>query len=91
MKGSSTQSYSAFQQHLDLTHIREPNRMEPSESPSQKLAYSFEEAAVLLSLSRAHLYRLIDMGELKSIQIGRLRRITRGQLESFLVKKEGAS
>ena len=62
-----------------------------SESPSPKLAYSIEEVGVLLSLSRAHLYRLMEMGELKSIQIGRSRRITRGQLETFLTKMEDAS
>ena len=41
-----------------------------------KLAYTVEEAAELLSLSRVHLYRRIELGELETIAIGRSRRIT---------------
>lgn len=57
-------------------------------SPGDKLAYTVEEAAELLSLSRAHLYRLIDVGELGSVTIGRSRRITHAQLEEFIGKLE---
>jgi excisionase family DNA binding protein len=56
-----------------------------------KLAYTVEEAADLLSLSRANLYRLIDMQELGSITIGRSRRITARQLEEFVAKLEARS
>ena len=60
----------------------------PSQWQSTKLAYTVEEAADLLSLSRAQLYRLIDLGELQSIKIGKCRRITWAQLESFVSKIE---
>jgi|GEM_PF-5875486 len=50
----------------------------------QKLAYKVEEAAELLSLSRAKLYRLIDTCEIGSVVIGRSRRITHSQLQEFL-------
>lgn len=56
-----------------------------------KLAYTIEEAAKLLSLSRAHVYRLLDIGEIGSISIGRSRRITKGQLESFISNLEARS
>lgn len=56
-----------------------------------KLAYTIEEAAELLSLSRAHVYRLLDQGDLNSISIGRCRRITYGQLVEFIRSKEAAS
>jgi len=56
-----------------------------------KLAYSIEEAAELLSLSRAHLYRLIDLQEIGSITIGRSRRITAKQLEDFVRRLEAVS
>lgn len=56
-----------------------------------KLAYTVEEAAGLLSLSRAHLYRLMDIGEIGSISIGRSRRITHGQLEEFIANQEARS
>ena len=47
-------------------------------------AFTVEEAAELLGLSRAQLYRLIDRGDLKSVTIGRSRRITRNQLDQFI-------
>jgi len=53
-----------------------------------KMAYTVEEAAELLSLSRAHLYRLIDLGELDAVRIGRSRRITARQLDEFLLRQE---
>jgi len=56
--------------------------------PGEKLAYTVEEAAELLSLSRAKLYRLIDTCELGSVQIGRSRRITLAQLHQFLKQLE---
>lgn len=53
-----------------------------------KLAYTVQEAAGLLSLSRAHLYRVIDLGEIGTVRIGRCRRITAGQLDEFLRRRE---
>lgn len=59
------------------------------EQPKQsKLAYKVEEAAGLLSLSRAHVYRLMDLAEIGSVTIGRSRRITARQLEEFLRRLE---
>ncbi len=54
-----------------------------------KLAYTVEEAADLLSLSRAHMYRLMDIGQIGSISIGRSRRITLKQLQAFIEAAEG--
>jgi len=56
-----------------------------------KFAYTVEEAAEKLSLSRAHVYRLLDLGELGSISIGRSRRITANQLQAFLTALEQRS
>lgn len=56
--------------------------------PEHKYAYTPDEAATKLSISRAHLYRLLDRGELKSIHIGRCRRITKSQLDAFLTERE---
>lgn len=60
-------------------------------SPCTKLAYTVEEAATLLSLSRAQLYRLIELEDLPTVKIGRCRRITYVQLESFLKRLEQSS
>lgn len=57
----------------------------------KKLAYTVEEAAELLSLSRAHLYRLLELGEIGSVNIGRSRRITTGQLTDFIKRLEQRS
>lgn len=50
----------------------------------EKMAYTVEEASELLSLSRAHVYRLIDLGQIETITVGRSRRITSRQLDAFL-------
>jgi excisionase family DNA binding protein len=56
-----------------------------------KMAYTIEEACELVSLSRAQLYRLIDLQEIGSIKVGRARRITSRQLDVFLSQQEGRS
>lgn len=53
-----------------------------------KMAYTVSEASRLLSLSRSLVYRLIDLGEIDTIKIGRARRITSQQLEAFLNAQE---
>jgi excisionase family DNA binding protein len=53
-----------------------------------KLAYTVEEAAKLLSISRSRLYELIHAGEIQSIKFGRSRRITAEQLRQFLKQSE---
>lgn len=58
---------------------------------NNKLAYTVEEAAELLSLSRANVYRLLDLKELDSVRIGRSRRVTAAQLEAFLRRLEGGA
>lgn len=59
-------------------------KLDGPEAAAHKLAYTIVEAGEMLSLSRAQLYRLIDLGELKSVKIGRSRRVTARQLASFL-------
>lgn len=53
-----------------------------------RLAYTVKEAALLLSLSRSLVYELINAGKLETIKIGRARRITSRQLESYVAKCE---
>jgi excisionase family DNA binding protein len=55
-----------------------------SEIDVPKLLYSIAEAAALLSLSRAHLYRLLGRGELASLWSGRSRRISHVDLEAYV-------
>jgi excisionase family DNA binding protein len=53
-----------------------------------KIAYTVEEAAELLSLSRAQVYRLIEVGELGSLKIGKARRVSAEQLVEFIRRVE---
>lgn len=53
-----------------------------------KMVYTIEEASELLSLSRAQLYRLIDLAELPTVKIGKSRRITYAQLEQYVSQLE---
>ena len=52
----------------------------------QKIAYTVEEAAELLSISRAQTYRLIETGQLGSFKIGKCRRVSAEQLVEFAAR-----
>lgn len=41
-----------------------------------RLLFTVEEAGAMLSISRAHCYRLITSGQLNSVKIGRSRRVS---------------
>ena len=47
----------------------------------QRHAYSLDEAARSISLSRRALYHLIDSGALKTVKLGRRRVVPREELE----------
>jgi excisionase family DNA binding protein len=51
-------------------------------------AYSLDEAARSISLSRRALYRLIDSGELKTIKLGSRRVVPRDELERLCRPQE---
>jgi excisionase family DNA binding protein len=52
--------------------------------PSVSLLVTPEEAARVLRISRSKIYELISSRELKSVQIGRSRRIRWGDLQAFV-------
>ena len=49
-----------------------------------RLAWTVQEAADQIGISRASLYRLVQTGEVPSFTIGRSRRITNEALERFV-------
>jgi excisionase family DNA binding protein len=55
-----------------------------SPEPVDRLAYKPQAAADALDISRAQLYRLIAAGEIRTITIGRSRRVPRSELERIL-------
>ena len=58
---------------------------------SEQMLYRPEEAAAALSLSRARTYELIRSGELRSLKIGRSRRVTREDLAVFVEAQRKAA
>jgi excisionase family DNA binding protein len=54
---------------------------------SMRLLLRPEESADALGVSRARLYELLARGELKSIKIGRCRRIPIAELESWVARE----
>jgi excisionase family DNA binding protein len=50
----------------------------------ERAALSVDEAFNYIGIGRAHLYRLMDEGEIPSFHIGRRRLILRADLDTFL-------
>lgn len=80
------------------TAVTLPSRSAPQVNPSDiasvprdgRLAYSVEEAAALLGISRTSAYLAAQRGELPSKMIGRRRVIPKGALERFLAESHAA-
>jgi excisionase family DNA binding protein len=51
-----------------------------------KLAYSVQETALVLSISRSTLYKLMGAGDLRAIHIGQRTVIERSAIEAFLAR-----
>jgi excisionase family DNA binding protein len=58
-----------------------------SERSGDRLAYSVDEAAAIIGLSRDLLYDQMRAGRLAYLKIGRRRIITRQHLEAFLTRQ----
>ena len=51
-------------------------------------AYTVEQVAKMLHIGRDKVYHLLRTGQLRSIKIGKLRRITEDQLAEFIASVE---
>lgn len=58
-----------------------------TETGNQPLLLTPEQAAQRLGCSRSYLYGLLRSGELSSIQLGRLRRISTQDLADFVMRR----
>jgi len=56
-----------------------------------RYAYSLDEAAESISLSRRSLYHLIESGELRTVKLGRRRLVPRSELERLCQPAEEQS
>ena len=55
---------------------------------AERLAYSPDEAAELLGISRELVHDLLRTGQLRSVKAGRRRLISKRHLEAFLAREE---
>lgn len=74
-----------------------PTRDEPRDTSTtstgltSKLLLTAEQAADALSVSRGRVYELIASGQLKSVKLGKSRRISRRALEELIADLERGS
>lgn len=69
--------------------VSDAGHLSISMTDTPKILLTITEAAQLLSLSRAHLYRLLEKGDLVSVQSGHCRHISRAALERYVAHLEG--
>jgi excisionase family DNA binding protein len=55
----------------------------------QRLLYTTDNAGAILGVGRTTIYQLIQSGELKSVKIGRSRRIPAAALQDYINKLTG--
>ena len=59
--------------------------------PDERRVFSVVEAAAVLGISRSKVYEFIAAGEIRSIRIGRLRKIPVAAIECIASRESGAS
>ena len=56
----------------------------PDSALSPRLLLTVEEAADRIGICRSNMFKLIRQGDVKSVKVGRLRRVTPAALEDFV-------
>ena len=59
-------------------------RLDPPAASELKVLVSVEEAAHLLSVGRTMVYHLVTCGEIRSVKIGRMRRVVAASLHEYV-------
>jgi excisionase family DNA binding protein len=62
---------------------------EREQGQAEKLLYTVGDAAALLNVSRAHVYNYVIAGDLRSVTLGRARRIPLSAIAEFVERLEG--
>ena len=89
-------TYKALKQPLDkdvdtTESNRERSRQGQPREPKEVMplqAYTVEQVAKMLHIGRDKVYELLRTGQLRSLKIGKLRRITDEQLAEFIASRE---
>jgi excisionase family DNA binding protein len=83
--------------HRQRQRNRQPREEPPKPTPPPKevmpnvQAYTVEQVAKMLHIGRDKVYELLRTGQLHSIKIGKLRRITEEHLAEFIASREDHS
>ncbi len=56
---------------------------------SPRLLLTVEEAAERIGICRSNMFKLIRQGDVRSVKVGRLRRVTPAALEDFVARLDG--
>ena len=70
-----------------LTTVRSTSAMDETyqrAGPAPRLLLTVEEAAEHIGICRSNMFKLIRQGDVQSIKVGRLRRVTPAPLEDFV-------
>jgi excisionase family DNA binding protein len=59
-------------------------RLDPHDVGAVKVLVSVEEAALLLSVGRTMVYHLVAHSELRSVKVGRIRRVVVASLHEYV-------
>ena len=76
-------------EELDYQPLGMAGRPEPRKPP--RLLLTVEEAADRIGVCRSNMFKLIRQGDVKSVKVGRLRRITPAALEDFVQKLDSSA
>lgn len=80
-----TSSYTRFERVISMSDRNRAQRKRSARMlPANHVLYTPEQAAELLGVGRTTVYKLINAGELRSVTIGRCRRIGAAELERFV-------
>ncbi len=63
--------------------VATPGAEAPAEKPP-RLLLTVEEAAELIGICRSNMFKLIRQGDVKSVKVGQLRRVTPAALDDFV-------
>jgi excisionase family DNA binding protein len=77
-----------MEQLENQAHEKAANRV-PEGPP--RLLLTVEEAADCIGICRANMFKLIRRGEVKSVKVGRLRRVTPAALEEYVRRLSAAA
>jgi excisionase family DNA binding protein len=69
-----------------MEQLSYPASEAPGSRMPPRLLLTVEEAADRIGICRSNMFKLIRQGDVKSVKVGRLRRITPAALEDFIRK-----